>query len=666
MATRVFDILDPACARTPKLHYPDKSAARMNGDEPKANPIAIGSDATSSAAIKDRTVLPRSPRTNGTDQPVGAAETACPTDESTRSDQKIHSAIVVDEEGIPTKVIERKGTFRLVIASKNMGGEKLALEFAEELGLPKLNGTGVTPLQYIEITIAGDLCHVKLELVPTIVIFEASTSKENPRNAGITEPGLSNSDHVQYVFAAADQTYHLLKRGGQDEWPILHAQKWKSCHKEDNLILAAWHGTGCAPGKALKKAVQEFIDEYNKPTNEAIAQKKEEKAKWERDLVAARKFKGTLPRTEQKVYETTVILIFQAKVKTIDLELAALSKQLFTGDFVNKVADIDALLEKMRSSKKPEVVSVLEEYTAAFAKETSGHPARISKPIEGSMVHKTGWYEKDGDTKTQLIDMNALGLNKSPAGICSGLAFDYAAKRINLHLNTSRTYAKPHALGRLFGALAADGYMDVVLNGSVGEDGTGSPSVSHFNGNGIDIKYLRSDQRKARLDGAAVITFDTKNKKGKYTDSPTMTDLALDRQNSFNRALVSFGFRKLLSHAYRVIRFDQAVKDEHVRAQMGLAMAQAQMLAVAHVDLEAAKAKLAAATAEINLPMPVATMAGYAQSRLKFDQSKLEQEKMKAEIAAIEARIRELENRTALLDHCTHDSNHDDHLHVND
>lgn len=92
------------------------------------------------------------------------------------------------------------------------------------------------------------------------------------------------------------------------------------------------------------------------------------------------------------------------------------------------------------------------------------------------------------------------------------------------------------------------GFTDVVTNGSVGIDGTGEPSVSHVNGNNIDFKYLRNDEKRPRIDIKDKPTND-----GVINSNSTILDKS--RQNELIDAFYLFGFarenngnKKCLSH----------------------------------------------------------------------------------------------------------------------
>ncbi|WP_407322395.1 hypothetical protein R5O21_14690 [Tenacibaculum maritimum] len=141
---------------------------------------------------------------------------------------------------------------------------------------------------------------------------------------------------------------------------------------------------------------------------------------------------------------------------------------------------------------------------------------------------KTRYYKKDGNKKNILI----TPFSGSPK------VFRYSdSKNIDFELyeNTSREYFNPEAFATVIGALVEVNYKDIVCNGSVGTDGTGAYSVSHFNGFNMDFKYLRKDKKKAKID---------KDSKGNkipviYVDSEK---LDIVRQNKFLDALNKFGW----------------------------------------------------------------------------------------------------------------------------
>jgi len=112
------------------------------------------------------------------------------------------------------------------------------------------------------------------------------------------------------------------------------------------------------------------------------------------------------------------------------------------------------------------------------------------------------------------------------------LPLSYKSKNVNIKLNdnSTREHINPEAYACLIGALAEVGYDDVTLNGFTSEDGTGAPSVTHFNGIAGDFRYLRKDKK------IAVLHINT-----------DPNDLDVKRQEKFIDALVKFGWESFYS-----------------------------------------------------------------------------------------------------------------------
>ena len=148
----------------------------------------------------------------------------------------------------------------------------------------------------------------------------------------------------------------------------------------------------------------------------------------------------------------------------------------------------------------------------------------VKKVISGNIRY----YKKDGDNKTQLI---------TPFSGMPNKVFKYKNGNLDfaLYEDTSREYFNPIAFATIIGALAEVNFTDIVSNGSVGIDGTGAYSVSHFNGINMDFKYLRKDKKKGNID---------KLNNGKNINPVMSNDNRLDiiRQNQFLDALYKFGW----------------------------------------------------------------------------------------------------------------------------
>ena len=126
------------------------------------------------------------------------------------------------------------------------------------------------------------------------------------------------------------------------------------------------------------------------------------------------------------------------------------------------------------------------------------------------------------------------------------LPLSYNSNGVNIKLNdnSTREHINPEAYACLIGALAEVGYDDVTLNGFTSEDGTGAPSVTHFNGIAGDFRYLRKDKK------IAVLHINT---------SPN--ELDVERQEKFIDALMKFGWKSFYSYNIKINKKNFILKD---------------------------------------------------------------------------------------------------------
>ncbi|MCF6350369.1 MAG: hypothetical protein L3J23_04990 [Flavobacteriaceae bacterium] len=123
------------------------------------------------------------------------------------------------------------------------------------------------------------------------------------------------------------------------------------------------------------------------------------------------------------------------------------------------------------------------------------------------------------------------------------LSYNYNNVNIKLKDNSTREYINPEAFACLIGALAEVGYDDITLNGFTSKDGTGAPSVTHFNGIAGDFRYLRKDKKIASLH---------------INTSPNQLDV--ERQEKFIDALVKFGWKNFYSYDTKIDKKDFILK----------------------------------------------------------------------------------------------------------
>jgi len=171
----------------------------------------------------------------------------------------------------------------------------------------------------------------------------------------------------------------------------------------------------------------------------------------------------------------------------------------------------------------------LGDFNLIEAQKWSDGTKHLSKTLNGgvwkkiTIDNKTRYYRKDIGLKTYLITPFSGGSNK---------VFKYKNGDLDFALfeDTSREYFNPEAFATVIGALAEVNYIDLISNGSVGTDGTGAYSLTHFNGFNMDFKYLRKDKKKGGIDAGVVRILVSDEK------------LDVTRQNKFLDALYKFGW----------------------------------------------------------------------------------------------------------------------------
>ncbi|MCD9637511.1 peptidoglycan-binding protein, partial [Tenacibaculum maritimum] len=126
------------------------------------------------------------------------------------------------------------------------------------------------------------------------------------------------------------------------------------------------------------------------------------------------------------------------------------------------------------------------------------------------------------------------------------ISYDKNGIKITLKDNTDREYINPEAYACLLGALAENDYKDVAINGFTSKDGTGAPSVSHYNGIAGDFRYLRKDKKVVSL---------------RIDTNPD--DLDVDRTEKFIDALIKFGWSSFYSYDIILNKKTFRLKESH-------------------------------------------------------------------------------------------------------
>ncbi len=215
---RIYDVADKENISwdLPDLKYapPPKRKTASKG----ASALASLPDKSSSAKVEPRSSAAGGPVYTATDEAVGSAEPSCPAPEDGQTEQRLIEIIFTDENGEAIERVGDKQSVRVVIRSENMSGETLILELKEQLGLPKLNGRVVKPSDHIRIPITADAFYIRIDLVPTIVIYT---------DGKISRTDLSTATRMQFVYKDANSTFHDLL-----EHDVILAQKWNRGYKE--------------------------------------------------------------------------------------------------------------------------------------------------------------------------------------------------------------------------------------------------------------------------------------------------------------------------------------------------------------------------------------------------------------------------------------------------
>lgn len=158
---------------------------------------------------------------------------------------------------------------------------------------------------------------------------------------------------------------------------------------------------------------------------------------------------------------------------------------------------------------------------------------KVQKWKKGSSTANSSWKKvttkdknKNDVNRYYMYDTGEVPLIK----IKFPISYDKNGVKIKINDNTDREYMNPEAYACLLGALAENDYKDMTFNGFTSKDGTGAPSVSHYNGIAGDFRYLRKDKKIASLH------INTKP-----------DDLDVDRTEKFIDALIKFGWGSFYS-----------------------------------------------------------------------------------------------------------------------
>jgi len=146
----------------------------------------------------------------------------------------------------------------------------------------------------------------------------------------------------------------------------------------------------------------------------------------------------------------------------------------------------------------------------------------------GSKLYHKGWKKVISGGKTRYYE---YGKGKVKlVKIKFPFHYKFNETLIKLRDHTDREYINPEALACLIGAIADVGYSDITFNGFTSADGTGAPSVTHFNGIAGDLRYLRKDKSAGSL----------------HIDI-NPNELDIERQEKLIDALVKFGWDSFYS-----------------------------------------------------------------------------------------------------------------------
>ncbi|WP_159261014.1 hypothetical protein [Tenacibaculum maritimum] len=174
---------------------------------------------------------------------------------------------------------------------------------------------------------------------------------------------------------------------------------------------------------------------------------------------------------------------------------------------------------------------------------------KAQKWKKGSSIYKKEWKKitmKDNKgnniNRYYKYDTGKVPLIKLKLPI----SYDKNGIKITLKDNTDREYINPEAYACLLGALAENDYKDVAINGFTSKDGTGAPSVSHYNGIAGDFRYLRKDKKVASL---------------RIDTNPD--DLDVDRTEKFIDALIKFGWSSFYSYDIILNKKTFRLKESH-------------------------------------------------------------------------------------------------------
>ncbi|NND94654.1 MAG: hypothetical protein HKN45_07275, partial [Flavobacteriales bacterium] len=459
--------------------------------------------------LKLKSEITEDPNYTGTENEVGSCAETCPLQQKDEDEQRIIEVFFSNESGQKIQEIKTEEKVQLVVKTENMSGEDLVIDLPDNAGIFKLGGEEVTDEKVLVLNVGSDEEKIELDVQPLRLGFFERWVKEPGSNhtEDLNDTDTTLLKEVKDAFFA-----ELTVKDGIASFKRLD----KGVLGQEVYILVETSGL---VGSKLKLNVRQNGSHVLAPSHEAIhivqngssgplaevivggfSSAKKSEYNNSKDFENWGIAKITLgPKSESKMNEYSAAIADATGAKTqvellVEVDgaggevkycgknpssdpsgpknvwLDAGSKAFVVTGFTINIYH-NGKISNVNLSKSNKVSYRYVESNDTVHDLGTFSLTRTQKWIRGSKTAKTGWvkkivggktryYQKDGAKTTELM----TPFSGSPK------SFKYSSGNvaITLHENTSREYFNPIAFACLLGALAEDGYEDVVTNGSVG------------------------------------------------------------------------------------------------------------------------------------------------------------------------------------------------------
>ena len=517
-----------------------------------------------------KSALETEPKYTGTENAVGSGAQSCPFKETEeKPPQKILDVYFASPERTRIEEIANEDKIDLIIETENMEGEDLIIDLPENLGDFKFKNEEITEDKVILLEVGSSEEKLRLEVVAKKIDIEDDppSAETNAKNGQIGPKEVLDACFAEKEIEGKNVTFKRVDIAilGQEIYLVvktkgLQGQTIKIKVRQAKESVLGDLGKPISVEQddkdvtLIKSTVGQFAKENKKLTNHkefedwAIAKinlgpKKED---------TANSYSNSIDALTAKMTYLDILVDAHHSEENITYHGAypkGTSSGAHKNVWLNKAGNGLKLVSytmHIYSTGKISKLNLSNTKKARFKYHDNAgnihdlgtfNVTQVQKWKRGSKMARAGWKKASGKYyqydkgKTPLIKIR-FPLNHSAHGVT-----------IKLADNTTREYINPEAYACLLGAIAEDGYTDITFNGFTSKDGTGAPSVTHYNGLAGDLRYLRKDKSGAVL----------------YINN-NPDDLDIGRQEKLIDALVKFGWSGFYSYKIKINKKDFILK----------------------------------------------------------------------------------------------------------